>query len=404
MADIIDYIIDQADRYDKSNIQYEQDIIYRINKRIDKMVDNCVLLGSDISTQLQLETLLKVINTQIDNAISDIKKILLDVAESYSDMAYNNVGDLIDIGKEVSGRFDEHVNEQKIEYDNDTIEWIQKYSFDLLSGYSQNKKNELRSKLGYALLTGDGNKARIRDIIQKVLNTNKSKSEEIAQSELSMAYNAGTIRRMKEYNKISTNKMKKYWHGFRYSPDTCQYCLDRIGSVYDLDDDSETLPAHVRCRCTWLPYMDSWDKPVTNKLIAKANLLNTAYSEEMIYNRINNRLDIDYSQYLNKDEAVDFLSGNRSTKISKAMERAKKNYISDKIDQFDIKQDNTNTKMSKKYNEQMKFWKNTVAEAMADRDYILLDNCKEAIKGVMLLPWTAEQLAGWDKLINNINK
>lgn len=402
MDNIIDYIIDQADRYDARNMQYEQDIIYIINKRIDKMISNCVMLGNNISTQLQLENQLKVLYIQIDNAISDIKKILLDVAKDYSNTAYKNTGDLIEIGREVSGKFSESVNEQSVEYDEDTIEWIQKYSFDLLGGYSQSKKNELRSKLGYALLTGDGNKARVRDIIQKTLNTNKSKSEEIAQTELSMAYNNGTIRRMKEFNKISMNNMKKYWHGFKYSADTCEYCRDRIGSVYDIDDDSESLPAHPRCRCAWLPILDSWDSPVTNKLIAKANLLNTSYSEDMIYKRINHRLNIDYSQYLDKDEAIDFLSGDRSTKISKAMNRARNKYISDKIDQFDINSDTTNTKMSNKYNDQIKFWKNTIAEAMADNDYILLSNCKEAIKGVMLLPWTAEQIEGWNKLLNNI--
>ena len=58
--------------------------------------------------------------------------------------------------------------------------------------------------------------------------------------------------------------------------------------------------------------------------------------------------------------------------------------------------------MSEEYNNQMKFWKQLVAGAMADNDIDLLSRAQEAIKGVMILPWSAGQLDGWNKLIDNI--
>ena len=403
MPNIIDYIIDQADRYDNDNIQFEQDIIFNIQRNTDKLISKCVgCVTTDIDTQLKLQQLLMSITNIFTSYTTSNKNLLLDKFKEYENKAYENTGDLIEIGKEVSGRFDESVKELKIEYDEDTVDFIQKHSFELLTGYQNNKITELRSKLGNLLLTGNGTKANVRKLISDVLSTNKSKSEEIAQQELSIAYNNGVMRRMHEYGKISGEDVMKYWHGFKYSDKTCEYCRPRIGNIYDLDDESETLPAHVRCRCVWLPVLKSWNGPVSNKLISKANMLNTGYSMDMIYKRINNRLGIKYAEYLSDNEAIDFISGDRSTKVSKAMEDARNNYISDKIKSFDIDTDTSNGRLSKEYNQQMKFWKNITASAMADNNTDMLNNIPEAIKGIMLLPWTSEQMQGWNKLLSKI--
>lgn len=403
MPEIIDYIVDQADRYDNDNIQFEKDILFNIRKNTDKLIsDSIACVTTNIDNQLKLEQLLSSISGIFTRYTTANKNLLLDKFKQYSDKAYDNIGDLIQLGKEVSGRYAESVNELQIQYDDDTLDFIQKHSFELLTGYQNNKINELRSKLGHLLLTGSGTKANVRKLISDVLSTNRSKSEEIAQQELSIAYNNGVMRRMHEYHKVSGESVRKYWHGFKYSDVTCEYCRSRIGNIYDLDDNSETLPAHVRCRCSWLPILESWDKPVTNRVIAKANMLNTGYSIELIYKRINNRLGINYAEYLSNDAAMDFITGERSTKISKAMEDARNNYISDKIKSFDISADTSNGRMSKEYNQQMKFWKEVTASAIADNNTDVLDNIPDAIKGVMLLPWTAEQMQGWNKLLSKI--
>lgn len=403
MAEVIDYIVEQADRDDAKNLQYEEDIKFRINKLIDKMIVQSVECGiCNIGSQLRLEHTIERLQKVMVKFISDVKLVLADVAKDYSDMAYSQTNNLIAIGYEVSGKMKEKVTEQKVVYDEDTIEYIQKYAFDLLTGYGQQKINELRSKLGYLLLTGDGSKAKVRELIEKTLNVNRSKAEEIAQQELSMAYNAGTLRQLRKFAEVSNEEVFKYWHGFKYSERTCEYCRERIGNVYDLDDDSETLPAHVRCRCVWLPILKSWNKPVTNRLMAKANMLNVGYSPEMIYQRINDRLGINYADYINEDAAYDYVAGERSTKMSKEFETARNNWISDTIKSWDIQPDTTGSKMSSEYNQQIKFWKNIVASAMADNDMEILDGTTEAIKGIMTLPWTAYQMNGWQTLLSKI--
>ena len=51
----------------------------------------------------------------------------------------------------------------------------------------------------------------------------------------------------------------------------------------------------------------------------------------------------------------------------------------------------------------MNFWKRHVAVAMADNDRDMLDRSYEAIKGIMILPWSAEQLDKWNTLLGFID-
>ena len=133
-------------------------------------------------------------------------------------------------------------------------------------------------------------------------------------------------------------------------------------------------------------------------------MLNTAYSPEMIYDRINTRLGIDYGKYMSQENATDYLAGDRSTKVIGGLRDARSRYIKDLSDSFDINMDTSNGTMSKEFNEQMKFWKNYVATNMADKNQGVLSNCMEAIKGIMTLPWTANQMEEWNKLLWIITK
>ena len=404
---IVDYIKDQADRYDANNLQFEQDILFKIRKETDRYMDMIVnTVVVDITSVLIMQKLMISIQTIMDKYVLQCKKILLDTFSKYSDTAYKYTDDLIELGTTIEQKFNSDIKEQKSnkEYDEDTLDFIQNHSFELLKGHSQTKIEQIRSKLGDLFLKGKANKATVRAEIQRILGVNKSKAEEIAQTELSMAYNHGVLKRLKDYENLTGKKPKKYWHGFKYSASTCEYCRPRIGSVYDIDDDTESLPAHPRCRCIWLPILDGWDSPVNTSLISRANMLNTGYNKEMMYQRINTRLGINYASYMNEDAMLDYLSGERTPKIEKELNIARDRYISDMIDSFDIAKDLSRSHMSNEFNTQMNFWKKYIAGAMADNNIALLDNCYEAIKGVVVLPWNAEQLDKWNRLLNIIEK
>lgn len=402
---IIDYIIEQADRYDIKNLQFEEDIKFELSRITDKyysMILNKVVV--DITSELIMQKLMISIMDTMDKYVVTCKKIIMDTFIEYYNTAYNNIDDLINLGNELSAKFSNVSEMANREYDEETIDYIQKHAFELLKGHSHEKVDKIRAKLGDMFLRGTASKANVRSAIEKILNTNKSKAEEIAQTELSRAYNYGTMKRLNDYKKITGKHIRKYWHGFKYSNSTCEYCRPRIGNVYDLEDNTEELPAHVRCRCVWLPILDGWDGPVDTKLISRANMLNTGYNKDMIYARINNRLGINYAEYMSDEAIEDYMSGDRTERVYKDMDSARNAYIKDKVDSFEIAKDNSRTHMSDEFNQQMNFWKNLVAGAMADNNDDMLDRAYEAIRGVMILPWNAEQIDKWDQLLDKISK
>lgn len=404
MNEIMKYIIEQADRNDGRNLQYEQDILFRIRQYINIMITKCMnSILTDLNNITSVNNLQKRFDKHIDTAIRSIRILLVGVAQNYYETAYHQCNDLIAIGMEVSNRFDSKVTEMAgVQQDEDTIDYIEKYSLDLLTGYSEGKKNELRSKLGYLMLSGKGDKASVRKAVEKILNVNRSKAEQIAQTELSMAFNAGMLRRMAEWQKLTGDKVLKYWHGFKYSDKTCDYCRERIGNTYDIDDNSETLPAHPNCRCCWLPMLAKWDKPSTNRLLAKANLLNLGYSLESMQQRINNRLGINYAGYMSEEAMTDYLLGDRTTKIDSELLQARTQYVNDLIQSWNIERDTTNGRLANEFNQQLKFMQQMAAIAIADADYDMSNRIVEAIKGLMILPWTAEQNSKWIELMDKI--
>lgn len=400
--EIMKYVMEQADRNDGKNLQYEQDILFKIRQAVDLMVTKCLTsVLSNVKDVSAVTRLQERLDKHIDTSIRTIRLLMVGVASNYYETAYNQCNDLISIGMEVSNRFESKVTEiANVQQDDDTIEYIERYSLQLLTGYSEGKKNELRSKIGYLMLAGKGDKVSIRNAIEKILNTNRAKAEQIAQTELAMAFNAGMLRRMNEWSQITGDEVLKYWHGFKYSEKTCDYCRPRIGTTYAMDDDSEHLPAHPYCRCCWLPMLKKWNKPATNRLLAKANLLNLGYSLEDMQRRINNRLGINYAGYLSEDAASDYILGDRTTKIDSELLQARNQYVNDLIQSWDIEPDTTGGRLANEFNQQLKWMQQMAATAIADADYDMSNRVVEAIKGLMVLPWTAEQMDKWNTLIN----
>ena len=148
---IVDYIKDQADRYDANNLQFEQDILFKIRKETDRymnMIVNTVVV--DITSVLIMQKLMISIQTIMDKYVLQCKKILLDTFSKYSDIAYKYTDDLIELGTTIEQKFNGDIKEQKSnkEYDEDTLDFIQNHSFELLKGHSQTKIEQIRSKLG----------------------------------------------------------------------------------------------------------------------------------------------------------------------------------------------------------------------------------------------------------------
>ena len=403
---VIDYIVEQANRYDIKNLQFEEDIKFELSKLTDQYYDRVLnRINTDITSLLIMQRIMSNIEIILDGYVSVCKKVLMDTFNQYYNVAYKNTGDLIDLGNELTQKFTHNISEQKAnrEYDNDTIEYIQQHSFELLKGHTRQKIERIRAELGDMFLSGKANKINVRNTIQRILDVNKGKAEEIAQTELSRAYNFGAMKRFHEYQDLTGEEVRKYWHGFKYSENTCEYCRPRIGGIYSLDDYNEELPAHVRCRCVWLPILDGWDRPLDISLISRANMLNTAYNKDMMYTRVNNRLDINYASYMSDEAIDDYISGDRTNKVYNEMSKARDRYIRNMIDSFDIAKDNAKMHMSAEFNQQMNFWKNYVAGAMADNDRDVLLKSYDAIKGIMILPWNATQLDSWNRLLNIIS-
>lgn len=403
---ILDYIIEQSDRYDAKNLQIEEDVQFLLKKKKTNLDTGVLLHVRDINSSLDVTLFMQSITKVFQRYYNEVAKIYDKHIASHYNSGYEQTEDLIRIGKELEGKLSEGVKEARYnEYDEKTIDFIKKHAMEQAKGYSDDKINKIRSAISNLMLQGRANKATVRDTIQRILDVDKSKAEDIARTELSRAYNHGVLDRLDEYSTLNPgNHVRKYWHGFAYSANTCTYCRPRIGNVYELDDYTEVLPAHVRCRCVWLPVLEGWDTPVSRQLTNRANMLNTAYSDEYIYDRISSRLGINYADYIDREAVVDYMAGDRSTKVMNSIAKARTNAISDRKAAIDIKSDTDGGIMSSKFNTQLNFWKDTIATAIVDGDDDTLDNSYEAIKAVALLPWNASQLSKWNDLLDYIKK
>jgi hypothetical protein len=407
---IIDYIVDQADRYDVGNLKFESDILGKLkdlhsNMR-DRILQNIDIHG-DINTVARYQTLVNRIQVIIEQYYSDAYKILTPAVGTYVETGYNHMADLIDIGLEIQDKAKtEQVSEiagKKNIPDTSAIEFMRNHAFEQVKNISNDLLNQLKAQLSMMVIQGKTDKGSVRDAVEKIMNTSGSRADMIAQTELSMAYNNGAVERFNEFNTYSADKMLKYWHGFKYSITTCTYCRPRIGLVFDVGDNSEVLPAHPRCRCVWLPYMDGWDKPISTMFTRGTNMINRVYSTEQIYDRLNKRLGISYANYIPPESASAYLSGDRSDEFFAKLAQARDMSIKNTMSAFDIASAKSDEKMAHEFNIQMPFWKKYVSQSIVDNDVDDMKKAYTAIKGIMILPWTGGQLTKWSKLLKQLD-
>ena len=202
------------------------------------------------------------INGCIDIYVNDLYRAIMNNVSNYFDMAYKNQSTMIDIAIDGSSSITEIMEDV---VSDSTLTYMRDHAFNYVTGIGGEMKQKMRSDLQMAMVMGKTSYNDIVNVIQKSMGSkicSRDRAELIAQTELSIAYNMGSIKRMKEYNKLHGGILRKYWYGFKHSNITCDYCRPRIGTVYDLDDNSESLPAHPRCRCTWIAVtqvmMEEW--------------------------------------------------------------------------------------------------------------------------------------------------
>lgn len=405
---IIEYIINQAETYERINIQFEQNIIKDILKVYDKYAD--IILDDinilNVSSMISYQNLLSKVESKVRMLYNEIYRILQPKIGTYYNTAYRNTKDLIDIGTELTQKYST-IKEMKEKDDKlidpEAIKYLKDHAFNYVTNISNDILLSLKGQLSSMMASGQWDKQLLEDKIYNILNKNRSRAESIAQTELSLAYNTATMNRLDEYNRYNTQKMQKYWHGFKYSEVTCTYCRPRIGTKYDINDNTEVLPAHVRCRCVWLPYSEGWDSPISNMAYRNADMIKRTYSPDDIYRKINQRLNINYAQNLKLDDAITYLSGETVKDFDKLLGTAREHNIAIIYDNFDIAREKAEQRLSKEFNTQLDFWKSYTSGLISDNDKIGLNNAHTAIKGIMILPWTPQQMTKWDSLLKQLN-
>lgn len=406
---IIDLIIEQAEIFDGRNLKLETSTIEKLGELYDDACDRIlktVEIHGVIDTTLKYQNLMNRIQIIITDYYNSAYKIITKTCGDYYGTGYDNTDQLIDLALDVeeNARRVTITELKKLTPDPNAIEFMKNHAFEQVKGFSNSVLEALRSKLGESLVSGKIDKNQVRSMVADILNSSVSRADMIAQTELSLAYNSGVLARMREFNAVSGKKMLKYWHGFKFSVSTCTYCRPRIATIYDIDDNTEHLPAHPRCRCVWLPFVEGWDSPISTMFTRKSNMINRVYKPSEIYAKLNARLGIDYSDYLTVDDAARYLSGDRSSEFYTNLSKARAKAIKDKSASFDIALATAEDVMANEFNTQISFWRKLLAEGIVDNNVELLRKSYTAIKGVMILPWTGNQLYEFDKLLDIIER
>ena len=325
--DIIELVKEQADLYDIKNLEFEDSVKARINNCYNNMIEKshtAISNAGNADTLLKIESLSAKITNLISAYVSTVNKILKEaISDSYKS-ATDQKNDLISIVVDAERR-ERGVKELFFRELTDIVEFLQEHAMELTHKYEQSKINEIRTGLVDMYMHGNTSNAALSKYIMNVLGVNQSKATEIAQTEISRARNVASLKAFDRYNAENPNhKLKKYWHGFKYSKVTCPFCREHIGLVCDVDDDTFDLPAHPRCRCEWLPYSDG-----------KIDKVGTVmYTAEMLRNANNiftKRTNVRYANYITPEVIADYVVGDRTEKTMSEIKRGRNEMIDELV-------------------------------------------------------------------------
>lgn len=119
--------------------------------------------------------------------------------------------------------------------------WASKYSGELVGGITDTTKSLLQKKLADWIESGQPLGDLIKDIEPMF---NASRAEAIAVTEVTAAFQSGNVASWKASGVVE---------GFTFNTVqddiVCPECSPLAGQVFSLDEDENSPPIHVRCRC-----------------------------------------------------------------------------------------------------------------------------------------------------------
>lgn len=417
---ILDYVKEQANRDDINTLRYEQDTLNDISKAKNIIFRHILSCALPIANKISIETMISNMQELAARGTKIIYDILADAIKHMYNTAISNSENLFDVASMIENRKNNsgiNTVEMYGGMDFDAgFEFIQNMSFNLLKNYEQNIIQELRADFGRLYLSGNFDIESVKKSIASILKldnkySSDQKIEEIAQTEMSRAYNFGVLKHAIDYRNRTGENVKKYWHGFPTSGRTCQYCMARIGHVYNLEDNTEELPAHPRCRCTWIIVADGWNNEINNGINNGINSNDNLFdniSETELRQKFASTLGINYANKVPIEVIKQYMRGNRSNDIMASIEKSRINYIRGvkaniykEIGYSDIQRD---SEFGNWLYNQIGFYVSVMASAQADRNSDLLKKLQPSIEYLYIFASNLNQSTIIDKLIRFIMK
>lgn len=191
--------------------------------------------------------------------------------KSLTDLVYSNIEKLDGISKNafING-FKDSSKKLGVELDssfmdilnNKTLKNVQQANFDQIL----NLTNDLKQNIRRVLYDGISNNKSIEQITQGLLELPLKK---LPESKFSLAQRAEMIAKteyMRAYNKGCLDTFKRL--GITHvriknnGENICDYCIGLSKKVYPIEEASELIPAHPRCKCTFEPVIPEGFEPV----------------------------------------------------------------------------------------------------------------------------------------------
>jgi len=146
--------------------------------------------------------------------------------------------------------------------------------FNDLKGITDAMSSQISRVLAQGIMNGDGMKLLARKLVATINGTGAEelgitdtlgrfipaarRAEMLVRTEIIRAYAEATLQEFRNWGVEGVTAQAE----FRTAGDdrVCPECASLEGKVYSLDEASGIIPVHPKCRCIWLPYIESIQK------------------------------------------------------------------------------------------------------------------------------------------------